>query len=121
NDDERLDILGTIQPSELRREAATATGVSEERYRRVTSAVNDVLGKLEMASASRQMMPSAEELANLPAEARARVEENLRQAEAAWGDPYSGLASETAAALEQQTDALAQLRAEHIGLLTRIR
>jgi hypothetical protein len=117
NDDEQLEILGAIQPRELRREGAAAAGVAEDRYERITSAVNDVLGKREMAAASQQMAPSAAELESMPAELRARVEENMREAEAAWGDPYAGLGEDTAQALQQRQDELAGLRAEHIGLL----
>lgn len=117
DDEEQLEILGEIQPRELRREGATAAGTSEDRYARVTSTINDVLGKREMAASSQQMAPSAADLENMPAELRARVEENLRQAEAAWGDPYAGLPADTVPALQQRSDELARLRAEHIGLL----
>jgi hypothetical protein len=70
-----------------------------------------------MAEAARQMMPSSADLENMPAEVRARVEENMRQAQAAWGDPYAGLAAEAVEALQRRVDELARLRAEHIGLL----
>src|SRR5690606_2732185 len=84
SDDERLEILGEIQPRELRREGAAAAGTSEARYAQIVSAFNDVLAKREMAAASQQMMPSAAELDSMPPEHRAQVEENLRQMQAAW-------------------------------------
>src|SRR5690606_31158407 len=84
-DDQVLEILGEIQPPELRRDGAAAAGTSEARYAQITSAINDVLAKREMAAASQQMMPSAAELDSMPPERRAQVEENLRQMQAAWG------------------------------------
>src|SRR5690606_26499373 len=121
DDEEQLEILGEIQPRELRREGATAAGTSEDRYARIASTINDVLGKREMAAASQQMAPSAADLENMPAELRARVEENLRQAQTAWGDPYAELPADTAAALQRRSDELARLRAEHSGLLVQPR
>jgi hypothetical protein len=117
SDAEQLEILGEIQPGELRREGAAAAGVPADRYRRITSAVNDVLGRIEMTAAARDMMPSRAEIEDMPPEHRARVEENIRQMQASWGDPYAGLSPEAAQALQQRTDELARLRAEHIGLL----
>lgn len=118
SDEERLEILAHIQPRELRREGAAAADVPEERYARILTAINDVLGKREMAAASESMAPSAADLANMPADVRARVEENLREAREAWGDPYAGLSAETTEALQRRAEDLARLRAEHIGLLT---
>lgn len=114
---EQLEILGEIQPAVLRREGAAAAGTSEQHYARVQSAISDVLGKHEMGAATRQMMPSEADLANMPAEIRARVEQNMREMQAAFGDPYEGLSDDVADALRQRLDEFAQLRAEHIGLL----
>ena len=117
SDEARLEILGELQPQVLRREGAAAAGTAENRYAQVSAAVGDVLGKREMAAAAQQTAPSAADLEAMPAELRARVEENLRQMQAAWGDPYAGLDADTAEALQQRANDLAQLRAEHIGLL----
>lgn len=118
-DEQRLEILGEIQPHELRRHGAAAAGASEARYNQITSAINDVLAKREMGAASRQMMPSPADLESMSPEQRAQVEDNLRQMQAAWGDPYEGLEPATAEAVEQRADELARLRAEHIGLLVK--
>ena len=117
DDEARLEILAEIQPRVLRQAGAEAAAVPEERYRTVTDTVSDVLGKLEMGDATRQMMPSEQDLAQMPPELRAQVEENIRQMRAALGDPYEGLEADTAAALEARVDALRALRAEHAGLL----
>jgi len=117
NSEDQLEILDEIQPQRLRQAGAAASSLAEERYERIASAVNDVLGKLEMGETVRQSMPSEEELAKMPPELRAQVEENLRQAQAAWGDPYEGLDEATVAALRARIDELRRLRAEHVGLL----
>ncbi|HEX6994713.1 MAG TPA: hypothetical protein VF339_11280 [Gammaproteobacteria bacterium] len=117
DDEARLGILDEIQPQRLRQAGAVASSLAEERYEAIANAVNDVLGKLEMGEAARQSMPSEEELAKMPPELRAQVEENLRQVQAAWGDPYEGLDDAAVAALEARVDDLRRLRAEHVGLL----
>lgn len=117
DDEARLEILAEIQPQVLRAAGAEAAEVPEERYRNISNAMNDVLGKIDMGEASQQMIPSEADLAEMPPELRARVEENVREMRAAWGDPYEGLEAETAAALEARVDALRTLRAEHTGLL----
>lgn len=116
-DEDRLEILGDIQPQELRRAGAAAAELAEGRYELIANAVNDVLGKLDMGEATRQMMPSEEDLAEMPPEVRERVEENVRQMQAAFGDPYEGLDQAAAAALEARVDEIRRLRAEHLGLL----
>lgn len=115
--EQQLEILGEVQPQELRREGAAAAGLPAERYEAIASAIEDVLGKLDMGETMRQMMPSAADLAAMSPEQRAQVEENARQMQAAWGDPYEGLDAATADALEVRSAELRQLRAERTGLL----
>lgn len=111
----KLALVMSALPQQTQEAAAEELGLSAAHYRQLTGAIDEVLGKREMSAA---MAPAMTELdtAALSEEERAQVRANLREMEAAWGDPYEGLDPEVGTALEGRADELGALRAELVGL-----
>jgi hypothetical protein len=114
-----LEVLGSVQEWQLRPEAAKAAGVDEGRWQLIQGRVDAVLSKLQMGPAMMAQM-NAMDTTSLPPAQRAQVRENMKQAQAAYGDPYAGLAPETAEAFRARADELGRLRTEYMEALAKV-
>lgn len=114
-----LQAMAVVVGNTLDEHMARAAGVPIERFGAIRGAVDEVLGKLQMGGMHAQMREQMD-TTNVPPEQREAMRENLRQMEAAWGDPYAGLTPETAEALRARADELARLRAELLGATMRL-
>lgn len=114
-----LQAMAVVVGSTLDQHMAQAAGVPLERFRAIREAVDEVLGKLQMGGLHAQMREQMD-TTNVPPEQREAMRENLRQMEAAWGDPYGSLTPEAAEALRARADELAQLRTELLAGVMRL-
>ncbi len=77
-----LNALGALTNDEERTKAgASAAGMSVADYERMTSAVDDVIGAYSLSEMLKKNMAGTD-TASLPEDARARVRENMAQADA---------------------------------------
>mgnify|MGYP005750334719 CR=1 FL=1 len=87
----KLEVLGSIDVTAIEAEAAGVAGLRAGEYARLKDAVFDRLGRIEMQAVV-----------------------------AGTEDPYAGLDPDTSGALKARQARLAELRAQHIGLMFKL-
>lgn len=112
----KLLALGKVDLEAIEAEGAEAAGLSAEDYATLKEHVFDALGKVEM----RDMLEaqySGMDTASLDEATRAELEKNREEVMASVEDPFEGMDQDAADAFTARQDRLAELRAQHIGLL----
>lgn len=115
-DASKLMALGQLDLEAIEAGAADAADIPAEDYARLKESLFDVLGKIEMhdmVTAQFAGMDTAE----LDEETRAQVEKGREEMMAGLEDPFAGLDEDAVAAFKARQARLAELRAQHIGLM----
>jgi hypothetical protein len=81
---------------------AAAAGLPLERYKTLRIVVTQALGARQMGQSPMMRDMAKTDTSEMSAEQRAQFRENMRQMQAAWGDPFKDFPAETRAKLESE-------------------
>ncbi|HEU4698707.1 MAG TPA: hypothetical protein VFS40_05970 [Gemmatimonadales bacterium] len=105
-----LAAMGAAVSGEVEERAAGRAGLPVERYRELKRTIRGALNARQMGESPMMKEMAQTDTSGFTPEQRAQFRENMRQMQAAWGEPFKDFSPETRAKLEAegaQLDSLA--------------